>query len=468
MLRKYSEVFRTLCAVADLTIVATALLVAFLIRFHSGWLAGWLPTPLGTPEPKHYGNLALVAVPVFALLLVTHGLYRPRRGRSRMGEARTLVQVGALGTLCVAAASFFWNELAISRATVGIFGILATCGLIAFRLCMRSLLSVARRLGYNQRDVLIVGTGTLAQEVYLRLMAHPDTGLHIVGSLGPLRRGRPLPEVLGPYEHLHDIVTRRHIDQVVIALDRSDPTDPTKLIEALGDTTATVRIAPDLLGLPTMNVASEDLDGLPLICLVETRILGWNSVLKRALDLAIAIPALLVLSPVLALIGCAVKLTSPDGPILYRQQRMSLDGKLFSMLKFRTMVPNAEAETGPCWAQPNDSRRTPIGGVLRRLNLDELPQLWNIVLGDMSLVGPRPERPELIEEFRRQHPGYMRRHKIKGGLTGLAQVSGYRGNTSLARRLELDMDYARNWSLWLDIKIIALTAARSFRDPNAY
>jgi lipopolysaccharide/colanic/teichoic acid biosynthesis glycosyltransferase len=147
---------------------------------------------------------------------------------------------------------------------------------------------------------------------------------------------------------------------------------------------------------------------------------------------------------------------------------MSLDGHVFTMLKFRTMIPDAEAESGPRWADPDDSRRTRIGAVLRRLNLDELPQLWNVLLGEMSLVGPRPERPELIREFRKRFPGYMLRHKVKGGLTGLAQINGLRGNTSLERRLALDLEYAERWSLWLDLKILVLTLVRSFRDPHAY
>jgi len=464
VLRKYNEVFRTLCAAFDLAIVGCALLVAFFLRFHTDLLPG----PSAVPTRTHYQQLALVALPIFSLLLISHGLYRPRRGRSRAAEALILARVGLLGTLSVAAASFFWGELEISRLTVGIFGSLATAGLIAFRYVARSILAGARRLGYNQRDVLIVGTGTLAQEIYIRLIGHPDAGLRVVGSLGPNRRGRNLPKVLGPYERLRELVSEYQIDQVILALDRSDPTDPIKLIEELGDTTATVRIAPDLLGIPTMNLATEELDGIPLICLVETRILGWNSVLKRSFDLVVAGMAVVALAPLLLAIAAAIKLDHPEAPIIFRQRRMSLDGRLFTMLKFRTMIPDAEARTGPRWADADDPRRTRVGRLLRRLNLDELPQLWNILIGEMSLVGPRPERPELIEKFRHQHSGYMQRHKIKGGLTGLAQVNGYRGNTSLARRLELDMEYARRWSLWLDLKIIALTALRSFRDPNAY
>jgi len=175
-----------------------------------------------------------------------------------------------------------------------------------------------------------------------------------------------------------------------------------------------------------------------------------------------------LLAPALAAIALAVRLTSPGGPVLYRQQRMSLDGRLFTMLKFRTMVPDAEAKSGPCWAVPGDPRRTRIGTFLRSYNLDELPQLWNVLRGEMSLVGPRPERPELIHDFRKRFPGYMQRHKVKGGLTGLAQVSGYRGNTPIEGRLEHDLRYAQTWSLALDLKILLLTLLRSFRDPHAY
>jgi len=258
------------------------------------------------------------------------------------------------------------------------------------------------------------------------------------------------------------------IDQVLIALDRDDPSDAMKAFDDLSDTTAAVRVVLDLAGLPTMRAGLEDLDGLPTLRLVESPLIGWNLVAKRAIDLALSASLLVVLAPLFGVIAAAVKLTRPGGPVLYRQERMGINGLVYTIWKFRTMVPDAEADTGPRWTEPQDARVTPLGVLLRRTNLDELPQLWNVLRGEMSLVGPRPERPELIAEFRRRLPGYMRRHTVKAGLTGLAQVNGWRGNTSLERRLDCDIRYIREWSLALDFKILALTLWRSFRDPNAY
>jgi exopolysaccharide biosynthesis polyprenyl glycosylphosphotransferase len=241
-----------------------------------------------------------------------------------------------------------------------------------------------------------------------------------------------------------------------------------KIMEALHDTTASVRIALDLSGLGTIQAAGEDLDGLPVLCVVDTAVVGWGSVAKRTLDIAVAAIGLVLCAPILAAIAAAIRISSPEGPILFRQRRVSLDAREFTMLKFRTMVPGAERETGPTWARPNDPRCTRLGAVLRRTSLDELPQLWNVLVGQMSLVGPRPERPELIAAFRNQIPGYMRRHKMKGGLTGLAQVHGCRGNTRLEDRIAHDIRYAAEWSFLLDLRILLRTAFRFLRDPNAY
>jgi len=264
------------------------------------------------------------------------------------------------------------------------------------------------------------------------------------------------------------VLHQREIDHVFVAIDRSDSADPIKILEGLHDTAASVRIAPDLRGLPTIQATAENWEGLPVVCLVDSPVVGWRSVAKRSFDLAAASIALIVLSPLLAGIAGALWLSAPRSPVLYRQRRVSLDAREFTMLKFRTMVPEAEAITGPIWTARDDPRRTRLGALLRRTSLDELPQLWNIVRGQMSLVGPRPERPELIANFRTRIPGYMLRHKMKGGLTGLAQVNGCRGQSSLEDRIAFDLRYAAQWSFGLDLRILVLTALRFLRDPNAY
>ncbi len=420
---------------------------------------------------RDYVIVGLGVLPLWYILLWHRGLYEPRRGLSRRGdESRKLVEVSTFGTLIVAAGTFFWREAPISRLVLLIFWLLSSAGLALFRATLRKGLAELRKRGFNTRNVLIVGTGTLARAVYERFRDDPETGFHVIGFLGPsvAGLGDHTPPNLGSFVDLHEVVSYRQVDQAVIALDRDDPADPIKMLHDLHDTTAAVRLVPDLLGLRTLQAGIEDFADLPMIRLVESPLVGWSQVLKHAFDFSVASIGLVLISPLLAAIALGIRWTSPGGAVLYQQERMGLDGRLFSMLKFRTMVPNAEAETGVRWAERDDPRRTRFGALLRTLSLDELPQLWNVVRGDMSLVGPRPERPEFIRAFRKQIPGYMLRHKMKAGMTGWAQINGCRGNTSIEKRLEYDIDYARRWSLLFDLKILVLTFFRLFRDPNAY
>jgi len=223
---------------------------------------------------------------------------------------------------------------------------------------------------------------------------------------------------------------------------------------------------PDVHGLTSLRGGVEEFEGVPLIHLRESPLQGWNLVLKRATDVALGAIALMPAAPLMLAIALAIRLTS-RGPVLLRQERMGLDGRAFTMLKFRTMRVDAETETGPVWTHADDPRRTPIGAWLRRFSLDELPQLMNVLRGEMSLVGPRPERPVFVEEFRRRLPGYMLRHKVKAGMTGWAQINGWRGNTSLEKRLEYDLYYIERWSLAFDLKILLQTFWRGF-SANAY
>jgi Undecaprenyl-phosphate glucose phosphotransferase len=239
------------------------------------------------------------------------------------------------------------------------------------------------------------------------------------------------------------------------------------VLRDIGDDPVAIHLVPDVFGLASLRGGMEEFEGVPLIHLRESPLHGWNRVLKRAFDLIIGGAVLVAVLPLMALIAIAVKLTSP-GPVLLGQVRMGLDGREFRMLKFRTMRADAEADTGPVWAQADDPRRTRLGGMLRRFSLDELPQLFNVLRGEMSLVGPRPERPVFVEEFRRQVPGYMLRHKVKAGMTGWAQIHGWRGNTSLEKRIEYDLYYIERWSLAFDLTILVRTIWHGFANPHAY
>jgi Undecaprenyl-phosphate glucose phosphotransferase len=239
------------------------------------------------------------------------------------------------------------------------------------------------------------------------------------------------------------------------------------LVHPLEETAVDVKVIPDIERFVSLKSGIDELDGLPIIGLRAIRLVGWNRVLKRGMDIAASFLALLVLFPFMVLLAILIKLTS-SGPIFFAQERMGLDGKLFRVWKFRTMKLNAEAETGPVWAKPNDPRSTLLGRGMRRLSIDELPQFWNVLCGEMSLVGPRPERPVFIREFRQHVPRYMLRHMVQAGMTGWAQVHGWRGDTSIERRIQYDLEYIQNWSMTLDLRILMLTVIRGFVNRNAY
>jgi Undecaprenyl-phosphate glucose phosphotransferase len=240
-----------------------------------------------------------------------------------------------------------------------------------------------------------------------------------------------------------------------------------ELLDSTSREMVDVKVVPDLLQVIALRARLEDLDGVPVINVNDVPLQGFNSVVKRVIDVIISTIALVLLSPVIGAIGALVRLTSP-GPVFYRQERMGLDGKSFTIVKFRSMYDNAERDTGPVWTMRNDPRVTPFGRFLRRSNLDELPQLWNVLRGDMSIVGPRPERPHFVEQFKHRIPQYMLRHKVKAGLTGWAQVNGWRGNTPLEKRIEYDLYYIENWSVRLDLKIMWLTLVKGFFHKHAY
>jgi Undecaprenyl-phosphate glucose phosphotransferase len=262
-------------------------------------------------------------------------------------------------------------------------------------------------------------------------------------------------------------VEEHQVDTVFLALPLEAHQTMLAVLKDVGRSVADVRVVPDLLQHITFRVGVEDLDGLPVVHLTQVPLTGWMSLVKRTLDLSIAGVALVLLSPLFAAVALAIRL-SDRGRVFYRQERMGLDGRPFQILKFRSMVEGAEEETGPKWATEDDRRVTPLGRVLRRWSIDELPQLVNVLRGEMSLVGPRPERPEFVREFKERFPQYMVRHRVRSGMTGWAQVHGWRGNTSLSKRIEYDLYYIENWSLSLDLKILWRTFRDGFRQRNAY
>jgi Undecaprenyl-phosphate glucose phosphotransferase len=465
MLYRYSEVFRTLLWVSDGVLLAAAWGGAYALRF--GTERG---LAMGGPGERSYLLPLLLILPLFTWLFRSRALYAPRRTGSMLRELGAILSAVGVGVVVMLAADAALRTF-YSRAVILLFAGLSVVLLTASRVAIRGALRRARRRGYNLRYLLVVGAGELAEQVIERVHAHPEAGLRVVGVLSedPAWRGRTVHgvAVLAGYGAVKEVLRRQRIDQVIVALPKEDAPQLEKLLADLDDELVSVQLVPDLLHVLTLRSSVEELDGLPVINLRESPLLGWAAVQKRVFDVAVASAALVLAAPVLAAIALAVWISS-GRPILYAQERMGLDGRVFRMLKFRTMRTGAEEDSGPVWARPDDPRRTRLGSFLRGTSLDEFPQLWNVLRGDMSLVGPRPERPVFIEQFRREVPGYMLRHKVKAGVTGWAQVHGWRGNTSLQERLEHDIYYIQNWSLGLDLRILFLTVLRGFLHRNAY
>ncbi len=406
---------------------------------------------------------------IWLLTLYLKGLYKTG-GRTRKQLFSGVIQAEMIAFLLLIAATWFTHRQSYSRVVFAYFFVLTTLFLPLFRILLRHIFIVSRRPGFRTRT-LIVGAEELACQTAERLCNRPELGVELIGFLSaqPQRIEELICDlpVLGSYQEVDRIVRSYGVGLVLFALPHEHQNRLGDILSLIEDQMVEVKVVPDLYRFVKLGGSVEEFDGLQIITLTESPMHGWDRILKRTTDMVVALLALVVFSPVMLLAGLAVKLTS-KGPVFYVQKRMGLDGRLFNMYKFRTMHPGAEGKTGPVWCVPGDPRVTGVGRILRRTSMDELPQLFHVLKGDMSLVGPRPERPELIEEFRRKVPRYMLRHKMKAGMTGWAQVNGLRGNTSLEDRIDHDLEYIKNWSLAFDLKILLKTVYSVLTDKNAY
>jgi len=417
--------------------------------------------------------LAIIGVALASLFVFPAvGLYRPQRGASIVEDVRALVSgwviLLALGVFLafVTKSSDVYSRVWVALWVAGGFT-LQTLVRVVLRLVLRSL----RRRGLNLRHICIVGAGELGREVALRLRRAPWSGLHLhgfyddtPGLAGTRIDGVP---VIGSIESLRGDLDRGELDQVWIALPLRAEERIRRLVTDLRAHPVQVRYVPDIFGFHLLRHSFSEVAGMPVIGLTDTPMQGVQRLLKAVEDYVGGGIVLLLLSPVLLAIAIAIRLTSP-GPVLYRQQRVTWNGRHFSMLKFRSMHIDAEDDSGPVWSQQSDPRTTRVGALLRRFSLDELPQLFNVLRGEMSLVGPRPERPEFVARFRDEIPGYMQKHMVKAGITGWAQVNDLRGSSDLRKRIQYDLYYIENWSLWFDLRILALTVWHVITSRNAY
>ncbi len=465
--------------IIDAAIGVGMFVVAYLLRFETELIA----IPKGKPELIYYLQLAPFAGMLVPFGLWVQGAYRIGRVRSRVDDffavlvgALMAVVLGLAGTLYfqayyVSPALKEQGAYEVSRLVWALFLILCVVSCYASRAVIRGARERRWRNGVGLKRILIAGTGDVARHIVDKMLQLGGLGFQIVGFVDDWAGGdhlgyRGLP-LLGTLAEAGDIIRRERVDQLYVALPLNEHVKMIDLIDISNREFVDVKVVPDLLQVIALRARLEDLDGVPIININDVPLQGLNGVVKRVLDVAIASVALFGLSGPFAIIALLIKGTTP-GPVFYRQDRMGLDGRAFSVYKFRSMLADAERDTGPVWTRKDDPRRTPVGRVLRRFSLDELPQLWNVLRGDMSLVGPRPERPFFVDQFKQHVPQYMLRHKVKSGMTGWAQVHGWRGDTSIEKRIEYDLYYIENWSVSLDFKILWLTVLRGFFHRHAY
>ena len=473
MVRRYNRLLVAFYVISDSVLAMGAFMVAYFVRFESGLV----PVTRGYPPIEQYVNLLPLVAVLTPLAFQLQGIYRLRRGRSRVDDFFAVligsilaVVLGVITTLYVQA--YYASEEAkargayeVSQLVWALFLGLTVVFTYASRETVRELLERRWRAGIGLKRVLIAGAGDLGRMVADRVLQHRELGYQVVGFVDDRAGGdhlgyRGLP-LLGTLAEVGEIAQRERIDHLYVALPLEEHAKLLGLMELTSRECLEVKVVPDLLQFIALRARLEDLDGLPIINVNDVPLQGVNTWVKRVIDVGLSGLAVLVLAIPFAIITVLVKFTSA-GPVFYRQERMGLDGRAFTVYKFRSMYLGAEDTTGPIWARDDDPRATPVGRWLRKMDLDELPQFLNVLKGDMSIVGPRPERPYFVEQFKHRIPQYMLRHKVKAGITGWAQVNGWRGNTSLEKRIEYDLYYIENWSVTLDLKIMWLTVVRGF------
>jgi exopolysaccharide biosynthesis polyprenyl glycosylphosphotransferase len=423
------------------------------------------------PFGDYWGMLLIHVVTVILVFFLFYRLYHRQRATSHIDEFYTIFGAASVGTIVAIAfiSLVFKNGLDYPRLMM-VYTWVLTILLVSWGriLHARFQWSLQAR-GYNEARLLIVGAGEVGRMILQKIRQSPGLGYNVVGFV----EDRDPPSTvlgvdwLGKADDLSRLIEAHQVDEVIIAMPEASHQEILSIIARCEREKVSIKVFPDVFQIMASEVSIGDLNGLPLLTVRDIALRGWRLALKRTVDILGSAISLIFLSPIMMLVAILIKLDSP-GPVFYAQERMGLDAKSFMMLKFRSMRPDAESQTGPVWAAENDPRRTRIGAFMRRFSIDELPQVINVLLGNMSLVGPRPERPVFVQQFKKSIPRYMERHKEKAGMTGWAQVNGLRGDTSVIERTKYDLWYIENWSLLLDFKILLRTLINIFFEKHAY
>lgn len=445
-----------------------AFLTAYWIKFGSGWLSGTAALPFSS---YLFWGLAYAILAVMVGYYA--GLYKPRRRTRLSADVWKLGQVHLFSFVGLLSLLYFAKQLHISRELLGMFMGLNLAVLTIYRVVVKKMLFRLRRRGYNKKYLLILGAGSVGRNFYKSLLQYPELGYQVFGFLDDNLTehpptGLPMPPIHGGLDRLDELLRKHTIDEVIIALPLAAHEKFAEIIETCDNAGAKTLIIPDYFDLLPARPYFDNFAGIPLINVRDIPLdeLG-NRLLKRVFDIVFSIAAIIVTSPIMLTAAIGIKLTSP-GPVIFKQERMGLDRRTFVMYKFRTMHVSDQKTADTQWTVENDPRRTKFGAFLRRTSIDELPQFFNVLKGDMSVVGPRPERPYFVEQFKDEIPKYMVKHHVRPGITGWAQTNGLRGDTSIQDRINHDLYYLENWSFMFDLKIIILTILRGFVNRNAY
>jgi len=463
MKQRVSWLFTLSLVATDALMVGLAFAAAYVLRLQSEY-------ENISPFSDYWGML-LIHVATIILVFFFYRLYHRQRATSHIDEFYAIFGAASVGTIVAIAfiSLVFKNELDYPRLMMVYTWVLTILLAWFGRVIHARFQWGLQARGFNEARLIIVGAGEVGRMILQKIRQSPGLGYTVVGFVDDRNPSSNVlgVDVLGSADDLPRLIETHHVDEVVVAMPEASHQEILSVITRCEREKVSIKVFPDVFQIMASEISIGDLNGLPLLTVNDIALHGWRLALKRTVDILGSAMVLVILSPIMMLVAILVKLDSP-GSVFYPQERMGLDANSFMMFKFRSMRPDAEAQTGPVWATENDPRRTRIGPFMRRFSIDELPQLINVLIGDMSLVGPRPERPVFVEQFKKSIPRYMDRHKEKAGMTGWAQVNGLRGDTSIIERTKYDLWYIENWSLLLDFKIMLRTVVSVFSDNHAH
>ena len=474
MIKENQKRLNNLAVLLDAAVIVASYLAAYILVFEFQILTPFAGEgELGGYSFRQYMSALFFLVPAILCVYWILHLYAPKRVTQSMKEVSSIIQGNIIVLLIFSLILFLGKEALqdFSRPMLALFFVMNTFGDMIFRYSVRRVLRLFRRKGYNQKHVILVGCSRAAFSYIDRVMENPIWGYKIRGILddntdwGYEYRG---VHVIGSTAELEDILAVNRLGEIVITLGLGEYNKLERIVAVCEKSGVHTKFVPDYNNIIPTRPYTEDLMGLPVIHIRHVPLTdSFNATLKRGMDIVGAALCLVIFSPVMLITALAVKLSSP-GPIIFRQERVGLHNRAFSMYKFRSMCVQTPAEEKEEWTTAGDCRVTRVGRFIRKTSIDELPQLFNVLKGDMSLVGPRPERPFFVEKFREEIPRYMIKHQVRPGMTGWAQVNGYRGDTSIRKRIEFDLYYIENWTVGFDFKILLLTVIHGFINKNAY